>query len=800
MRPRTCSARLGAAASPGAGCPAAGGRRAGSAGQRGVPGGRDRRRPGQRRRGRPRCWVSCRRRRVAHLTAELGRRPRRDDLRVAQPDARQRHQVLRPRRAQAARRDRGRRSRRGWTRAGSGRSAPMSAGSSPTTTRSRDYVEHLLSCTPNRLNGLRVVVDCGNGAASAASPAGAAPDGRARCSRSTPARTATTSTRAADRPTWTTSARPSSSTATTSGSPTTATPTAAWRSTPRATSSTATRSWRSSPSRCRRRASSPQDTVVATVMTNLGLQAGHAPTRGSPSVETGVGDRYVLEAMRADGFNLGGEQSGHVVLLDYATTGDGTLTALHLLARMADTGRSLADLASVMTKLPQVLINVRGVDRPAVGTSPGLAAARGRAEAELGETGRVLLRPSGTEPVVRVMVEAPTDAEAQVGGRGTWRTWSPREIPLALTAADAAALSAERAGAAQSADYPVAMCGIVGYAGHQQAVDVVVAGLQAAGVPGLRLGRGGGRGDGETSQVRKKAGKLANLEALLAPTRWPAATTGIGHTRWATHGGPTDVNAHPHVSSGGQRRRHPQRHHRELRRAERGARRARASSWPRETDTEVVAHLLESTLRAAPATSPRRCARCAGGSRGRFTLVAVQRRGARPSWWAPGATPRWSSASATGENFLASDVSAFIEHTREAIELGQDQVVELRADAVTVTDFDGDAGRGHPVHRRLGRRGRREGRLRPVHAQGDRRAAQGGRRHAAGPDRPGRPAAPGRGAPPGRRAARDRQDRHRRLRHRVPRRAGRQVRHRALDAASRARSSWPASSATATRS
>jgi phosphoglucosamine mutase len=154
-----------------------------------------------------------------------------------------------------------------------------------------------------------------------------------------------------------------------------------------------------------------QDTVVATVMSNLGFKLAMRE-QGITTVETGVGDRYVLESMRANRYNLGGEQSGHLVLLDYATTGDGTLTALHLLARMAETGQSLAELASVMTALPQMLVNVRGVDRGAVSTAPGIAAAVRAAEVRLGETGRVLLRPSGTEPVVRVMVEAPSDVEA----------------------------------------------------------------------------------------------------------------------------------------------------------------------------------------------------------------------------------------------------------------------------------------------------------------------------------------------------------------------------------------------------
>ena len=130
-------------------------------------------------------------------------------------------------------------------------------------------------------------------------------------------------------------------------------------------------------------------------------------------VETGVGDRYVLEAMRDGGFVLGGEQSGHVILADHATTGDGVLTALHLLARVAQTGRSLQDLASIVQKLPQVLLNVRDVDKSRVTTDPTLLAAVAAAETDLGRTGRVLLRSSGTEPVVRVMVEAVTAEQAQ---------------------------------------------------------------------------------------------------------------------------------------------------------------------------------------------------------------------------------------------------------------------------------------------------------------------------------------------------------------------------------------------------
>ncbi|MFF8375008.1 phosphoglucosamine mutase [Streptomyces sp. NPDC015661] len=147
------------------------------------------------------------------------------------------------------------------------------------------------------------------------------------------------------------------------------------------------------------------DTVVATVMSNLGFKLA-MEREGLNLVQTAVGDRYVLESMKENGYALGGEQSGHVIVLDHATTGDGTLTGLMLAARVAATGKSLADLAGVMERLPQILINVKDVDKSRVNTSGELAAAVTDAERELGSTGRVLLRPSGTEPLVRVMVEA----------------------------------------------------------------------------------------------------------------------------------------------------------------------------------------------------------------------------------------------------------------------------------------------------------------------------------------------------------------------------------------------------------
>jgi phosphoglucosamine mutase len=155
-----------------------------------------------------------------------------------------------------------------------------------------------------------------------------------------------------------------------------------------------------------------QSTVVATVMSNLGFTLA-MQRAGVEVVQTAVGDRYVLEEMTSRGLPLGGEQSGHVVMLEHATTGDGALTALHLLARVAETGKPLGELAAVMQRLPQVLVNVPGVDKSRVAHSAVVAQAVAAADAELSGSGRVLLRPSGTEPLVRVMVEAPTHEQAR---------------------------------------------------------------------------------------------------------------------------------------------------------------------------------------------------------------------------------------------------------------------------------------------------------------------------------------------------------------------------------------------------
>ncbi len=157
-------------------------------------------------------------------------------------------------------------------------------------------------------------------------------------------------------------------------------------------------------------------TVVTTVMTNLGFRLAMAE-RGIEVVQTAVGDRYVLESMRAGGHTLGGEQSGHIIFLDRATTGDGILTGLRLLGIVARGAKPLSELARVMRRLPQVLVNVRVAAREGLSASDATWRAVGEEEVRLGERGRVLVRASGTEPLVRVMVEAESLEEAQGAAR-----------------------------------------------------------------------------------------------------------------------------------------------------------------------------------------------------------------------------------------------------------------------------------------------------------------------------------------------------------------------------------------------
>ena len=239
------------------------------------------------------------------------------------------------------------------------------------------------------------------------------------------------------------------------------------------------------------------------------------------------------------------------------------------------------------------------------------------------------------------------------------------------------------------------MCGIVGYVGDQSALGVVIEGLRRLEYRGYDSAGVAMLADGKLATA-KKAGKLANLEALLEESPMAPATTGIGHTRWATHGAPNDRNAHPHVDCTGtvavihngiiENFAHL-----------RAELEARGHELVSDTDTEAVAHLLEEATRGGEvglADAMRAvCLRLEGA----FTLVATHADfpdivvGARRN--SPLVVGRGQ-----GENFLASDVAAFIAHTRDAIELGQDQVVEVRRDGVTVTDFDGNPGEVREYH------------------------------------------------------------------------------------------------------
>ncbi|MFJ6756891.1 MULTISPECIES: glutamine--fructose-6-phosphate transaminase (isomerizing) [unclassified Streptomyces] len=229
------------------------------------------------------------------------------------------------------------------------------------------------------------------------------------------------------------------------------------------------------------------------------------------------------------------------------------------------------------------------------------------------------------------------------------------------------------------------MCGIVGYVGAQSALDVVIAGLKRLEYRGYDSAGVAVLADGSLAAA-KKAGKLVNLEKELVGHPLPAGSTGLGHTRWATHGGPTDVNAHPHLDNSG---RVAVVHNgiienfAELR-AELAERGHRLDS---ETDTEVVAHLLAEHFSATGdlAEAMRQVCRRLQGA---FTLVAVHADDPDVVVGARRNSPLVVGVG-EGENFLASDVAAFIAHTRSAIELGQDQVVELRREGVTVTKFDG---------------------------------------------------------------------------------------------------------------
>ena len=237
------------------------------------------------------------------------------------------------------------------------------------------------------------------------------------------------------------------------------------------------------------------------------------------------------------------------------------------------------------------------------------------------------------------------------------------------------------------------MCGIVGYVGQQQALEVVIAGLRRLEYRGYDSAGVAVVADGQLD-VRKKAGKLANLESLLGSDPLKDSTIGIGHTRWATHGGPTDGNAHPHLSEDG---RVAIIHNgiienfAELRDELQDA----GVQMSSETDTEVVAHLLARTLPAADDDLLEAMRRVCERLEGAFTLVAIDPKDPQHVVAARRNSPLVVGLG-EGENFVASDVAAFVSHTRNALELGQDQIVSMTADGVRVINFDGSDGEVKP--------------------------------------------------------------------------------------------------------
>jgi glucosamine--fructose-6-phosphate aminotransferase (isomerizing) len=241
------------------------------------------------------------------------------------------------------------------------------------------------------------------------------------------------------------------------------------------------------------------------------------------------------------------------------------------------------------------------------------------------------------------------------------------------------------------------MCGIVGYVGEQQARDVVVEGLRrleyrgydSAGIALVTTDSGG------SIALDKRAGKLANLEKAIEETPLPPSTTGIGHTRWATHGAPNDTNAHPHLGAHGRVAvvhngiiENFARLRDELERA--------GHDLVSETDTEITAHLLEVEVDAGRDLTTAMQAVCRR-LEGAFTLVAVDAQDPSRVVAARRNSPLVVGLG-DGENFIGSDVAAFIEHTREALELGQDQVVTITREGVSVTDFDGNPAEGRKYH------------------------------------------------------------------------------------------------------
>ena len=321
---------------------------------------------------------------------------------------------------------------------------------------------------------------------------------------------------------------------------TTATPTARCSPTPRARSSTATRCWRRARSRCSDAGRLAGNTVVTTVMANLGFH--HAMREaGIEVVASKVGDRYVLEEMLRTGAVLGGEQSGHVIFREHATTGDGLLTAVRFLSLAAQRGSTVRELARVMRRYPQVLMNVE-VRRPG-GAGRGRRGLGGRARRPR-RAGR-----RGPRAGARLGHRAARARDGRGRDRGPSRDADTRSDRRGSVRVARRRLSRRRASgrsAGTSLLGSASMCGIVGYVGPDEALPIIIEGSAGSSTAGTTR-RASPSLDGELArgEARRQARRARGGARGRRATR--PGTVGMGHTRWATHGAPTDRNAHPHL-------------------------------------------------------------------------------------------------------------------------------------------------------------------------------------------------------------------------------------------------------------
>ena len=370
--------------------------------------------------------------------------------------------------------------------------------------------------------------------------------------------------------------------------------------------------------------------------------ASRPPSRRPAARSSGrpVGDKYILEGMQVSGAGLGGEKSGHVIVLEHTTSGDGIVTALEVLRVMARRGAALAELAADDPAAAPAAAGRDGPSQGPVGGRPGPPGAPSPTRSgRLGADGRILVRPSGTEPALRVMVEG---AGRGAGGRAGRRARGPRGGASKLARCPPIGAPRVRPASAAANGGPDGMCGIVGYTGPREAGPILIEGLKRLEYRGYDSAGIALVDDAGDLFVEKRAGKLANLQTAIAD-RTPHAAIGLAHTRWATHGRPNDLNAHPHQDCTGDItviHNGIIENFRELR----DGLEARGHRLTSETDTEALAHLVEEAYAGRPRRrGPRRPAPARRRLRASSSCTAASPTGSS----APGRTCRSSSGSPT---------------------------------------------------------------------------------------------------------------------------------------------------------